>query len=186
MANELMLREYDRACWQLAKARTAKEIEEVRGVALIMKTAAKVMKNREFAADAWDLETRATRQLGVGLKDGKDERASVGGDASARDASKPTLKQLGISNSLADRARKLARMSNSEFGRYMVDGRAEALIRSTIDGSPEYKSAGKEKKKKKAVFDRWDRLLEAAREVVEDRSPGSIERLALVIKENWR
>ena len=185
MAQELMLKEYDRACWQLAKARTAKEIEEVRGIALIMKTAAKVMKNREFAADAWDLETRATRQLGRGLEDGKDERARAGGDASARDASKPTLKQLGIGNALADRARKLAKMSNSDFGRYMVDGRAEALIRSTVDGSPEYKSAGKQKKKKLS-FDKWDKLLEAAREVVEDRSPGSIERLALVIKENWR
>jgi hypothetical protein len=185
MANEVMLAEYDKACRQLARARSAREIEEIRGIAIIMRTAAKVMKNKEFSADAWDLETRATRQLGKGLEDGKDERAKAGGDASARDASKPTLKQLGITNSLADRARKLARMPDAEFGRYIVDGRAEAKILTTIDGSPEYKNVGK-KKKAKSTFDKWDKLLDAAREVVEDRSPGSIDRLATVIKENWR
>jgi|SRR5215469_3085569 len=186
MANEIVLKEYDRALWQLSKARSAKEIEQVRGVAVIMRTAAKVLKNREMAADAWDLETRATRQLGFGLVDGKDERAGVGKpNASDRDAL-PTLKQLGIGNALADRARKLSRMSDKEFGLYIVDGRAEAGISSTVDGSPEYKSAGKEKKKKKPAFDKWDRLLDAAREVVEDRSPASIDCLAQIIKENWR
>jgi len=124
MANEIVLVEYDKACRQLARARSAKEIEQIRGVAIIMRAAAKVMRNKDAEADFWELRVRAEHRLGEELVNGKDERAHEGGDGSSRDPSKPTLQQLRIGKALANRARQLAAMTNKEFEIFVIDGRA--------------------------------------------------------------
>src|SRR5215469_2876862 len=118
MANEIVLVEYDKACRQLERARSAKEIEQIRGVAIIMRAAAKVMRNKDAEADFWELRVREE------LVNGKDDRAHVGGDGSSRDPSKPTLEQLRIGKALANRARQLAAMTNKEFEIFVIDGRA--------------------------------------------------------------
>ena len=74
------------------------------------------------------------------MENGKDERASVGrGNGLGRDPLLPTLRELGIGKWLADRARKLSKMTDKEFGLYIVDGRPEAIIRTTVDGGASHR-----------------------------------------------
>lgn len=130
MANEIVLVEYDKACRQLARAVYVNEVMKIRERAAIMNACSKVLRNKQLEADAWKLRVQAERRLGEMLRDGRDDRAKVGGDrdGSARDPSwkeevkKPTLNEMGIGKALADRARGLAELSSSDFGEFLIDG----------------------------------------------------------------
>jgi len=126
MAKEIVLVEYDKACRQLERAVYANEVMKIRETAAIMKACAKVMQNKKLESDAWKLRIQAERKLGEMLRDGKDDRAPEGRPKTRPDATRlPTLPEMKISNSLADRARKLAALDDEDWKDFFVNGAAQ-------------------------------------------------------------
>jgi hypothetical protein len=122
---EIVLVEYDKAKRQLARAKSAQEILKIRDVAARLLACAKVANDRQMEDDAWDLRTLAERQLGVEMENRKDERAEAGRPKRVSENPLPTLEANGITKNLANRARRLAELSDGDFGRYRVDGRKQ-------------------------------------------------------------
>lgn len=86
---------------------------------------------RAIAADAFDVRNRAERRIGEMLAEGKDDRASVGGDRHhglrENPSSKPTLAELGIDKATADRCRKLAAKDETAFEAFIRQCRRDIL-----------------------------------------------------------
>src|SRR5262245_2459534 len=128
MSKELALYESARAA--LAKAVKVDEVKEIRDKAMAIKVAAKIAKDREMEANAYELRARAERRLGEMMATGKADRASQGGDRKSKDSAKllkPTLKEVGIDGNLAHRCRSAAAMSDKDFAEYVEDHRASIL-----------------------------------------------------------
>jgi hypothetical protein len=136
MAKEIVLVEYDKACRQLARARYVDEVAKIREKAMMMKACAKIAQNKQLEDDAWEIKTRAERRLGQMLEEGKSDRASEGRQPKQRVSSepvKPILNGMEIGKSLAHRARRLAEMSEKEFGTTIIDGRKQQSKRHIED-----------------------------------------------------
>lgn len=154
MANEIVLVEYEKACRQVARAVSANEIMKIKEQADIMNACAKVIKNKKLEADAWELRIRAERRLGEMLRDGKDDRASVGRpnkSISEKGISKPTLKEMKITDGLATRARRLAELPSDKFGIMIVDGRFD--VTHSAENSSQLKEKSKKKPKPQREFE---------------------------------
>jgi hypothetical protein len=120
MTKELALYESARAA--LAKAVKVDEVKEIRDKAMAIKAAAKIAKDREMEANAYELRARAERRLGEMMEAGKADRASQGGDRKSKDSAKllkPTLKEVGIDGNLAHRCRSAAGMSEEAFAEHV-------------------------------------------------------------------
>src|SRR5262249_2787879 len=103
MSKELALYESARAA--LAKAVKVDEVKEIRDKAMAIKAVAKLAKDREMEANAYELRARAERRLGQMMEEGKDQRAGRGRQLVSEKLIKPTLKEAGIDGNLAHRAR---------------------------------------------------------------------------------
>ena len=151
MANEIKLIEYDRACWQIAKAKTSDEIGKIRDTARMMMACAKVVKNKQLEADAWEIRIRAERRLGQMLEETRinGERAGVGNPQWGIQypiVKKPVLDEAGVDKNLGKKARRLARLEDNEFGIMIVDGRKN--VENTEERSPQLKAKAKKKPKR--------------------------------------
>jgi len=82
MTNQLALYESARAA--LAKAVKVDEVKEIRDKAMAIKAAAKIAKDREMEANAFELRARAERRLGEMMEAGKADCASQGGDRKSK------------------------------------------------------------------------------------------------------
>ena len=156
MANEIVLREYDRACWQLEKALSeAKDvaaIKRVHGAATAIKIYAKLAGDKKACADAWEIRQRAERTLGDMMANGKDDRAPEGRPKTGSGQNPfPTLPELGIGKGLANRARRLHELSEKDFGLYLIDGRAN--VAHHVENAPQLKAKPKKKPKPNREFD---------------------------------
>ena len=121
--NEIVLVEYDKACRQLERAVYVNEVMRIKDQADIMRACAKVMKNRQLEANAWQLRVQAERRLGQMLEEGKGDRAPEGRPKTRSDGTRlPTLTEMGIGEPLANRARRLNNLSKEEFGKFLIDG----------------------------------------------------------------
>src|SRR5262249_29189623 len=123
MSKELALYESARAA--LAKAVKVDEVKEIRDKAMAIKAAAKIPKDREMEANAYELRARAERRLGemmqaqketVGLNTGA---KGIGKKPKVRDSEKPTLSEAGIDKNLAYRCRSAAGMSEEDFAEHV-------------------------------------------------------------------
>lgn len=122
---------YDAACRALADARTIDEVKGVRNSAEAMRAYARQAKNKQLELDAAEIRIRAERRIGeliqaqrvgTGLNTGG--RPSEKPHAKTNEVSRlPTLKEAGIDDRLADRARKLASVPDQEFETHLSDWR---------------------------------------------------------------
>lgn len=143
MANELV--EYDKACRALARAASVDEVLAIRDTAIRIQLYAKQAKNKKAEADAWDIRTRAERKLGVEMEERKLLRAGVGRQK-VSDNPLPTLEANGVDKNLANRARRLGELSETDFGKYRIDGRNQ--IERHVEKEIRKKSKPKLKKPK--------------------------------------
>jgi N6-adenosine-specific RNA methylase IME4 len=120
----MKLVKYDAACRALAAARTADEVMAIRDKALALAACAKIAKNKDLEADAFELRIKAERRLGEMMEKGKADRAGIGKRV-LRKPFKPSLAESGIGKNLADRARKLYALPLRDFKRLIADGRAD-------------------------------------------------------------
>jgi len=76
----------------------------------------------------------------------KDERAAVGRpEKRVSENPFPTLAENGIGKNLANRARRLAELSEKDFNLYRIDGRAN--IQHDVERAPQLKAKPKKKAK---------------------------------------
>lgn len=120
---------YDAACRALAEAKSVDDVRDVRDRSEAMRAYAKQAKNKQLEVDAAEIRIRAERRLGemiaaqretVGLSEGG-RPAKTGSRADP--VSLPTLAEAGIDKHLADRARKLAAIPETEFTEIVSDWR---------------------------------------------------------------
>lgn len=126
MPSEIVLVEYDKACRALERAVYVDEAKAIRDEALSLQAYAKQAKNKKLEANAWRVRIRAERRIGEMMENGKADRAGVGQrKGSEKTLSKPTLPEIGIDKSLANRARRLAELDKGVFDKFVVDGAAQ-------------------------------------------------------------
>lgn len=120
---------YEAACRALAEAKAVDEVKDFRDKAEAMRAYAKQAKNRQLETDAAEIRIRAERRIGELMAA---QRDSVGMAPAGRPKigleenpiSKPiTLAEAGIDKNLADRARKLAAIPETEFDGIVTDWR---------------------------------------------------------------
>jgi N6-adenosine-specific RNA methylase IME4 len=123
------LTRYEAACRALAEARSVDEAKDIRNKAVAMAAYARQAKNRNLEADAVEIRMRATRRLDelrraqkkmVGLAKG-----GGGRHGRKRVVEKPTLSSQGIDKNLAQQARVLGALSDSDFERVVDDARGK-------------------------------------------------------------
>jgi len=129
---------YDAACRALAEARSVDEVGEILNFAEAQRAYAKMAKNRNLEADAFEIRKRAERRLGdmiqaqrqtVGL-------AKPGGDMRPehRVAKKPdaipTLVGAGIDKNLTHRARSAAAVPAEKFEQIIKECREQITTES--------------------------------------------------------
>jgi hypothetical protein len=119
---ETELARYDAACRALAEARSVDEVREILNFAEAQRAYAKMAKNRNLEADAFEIRKRAERRLGdtIGL-------AKPGGDMRSehRVSKLPTLAEAGIDKNLAHRARSVAAVPAEKFEQIIKEGREQ-------------------------------------------------------------
>ena len=155
MANEIVLVEYDKACRQLARAlaeaTNVAELKKVHGDAGAIKAWAMLSKDKKAAAFAWKIRQEAERILGEKMVNGAEYRASVGKPKGPSQDPLPTLAEMGISKSLADRARRKAEISKKDWQLYLIDGCAN--VEHAVERAPQLKAKPKKKPKLQREFE---------------------------------
>jgi hypothetical protein len=149
MSAELI--KYEAARRALAEARSVDEVKDIRDQAVAMQLYAKLSKDRQMQADAFEIRLRSERRLGEVMEAQKEtigfnEGAKGSKVKGARVSEKPTLAEAGIDKNLANRARKLSAMRDEYFEQTVVDGRdqlvkkGEKIINALV--APPRKSKG--------------------------------------------
>jgi phage N-6-adenine-methyltransferase len=119
---------YEAACRAIAEAKAVDEAKDFRDRAEAMRAYAKQAKNKQLEIDAAEIRIRAERRIGelmaaqreAGLMDvGRPKNGSQEDPFSKH----PTLAEAGIDKHLADRARKLAAIPETEFEGIIADWR---------------------------------------------------------------
>jgi N6-adenosine-specific RNA methylase IME4 len=105
----------------------------IRDEAMAMAACARIAKNKDLEADAFEIRIRAERRLGDMMAKGKGQRAPEGRPRKngLLENPFPTLKQAGIDKNLADRARKLHALPEKDFEELVTEGRAD--VRHSIE-----------------------------------------------------
>ena len=120
---------YDAACRALAAAVAIDEVKDVRDRAEALRHYARQAGNRALEVDASELRLRAERRLGAVMAEMRREGVLRPGPAAlAPDATRVTLEAAGISDKLADRARRYAEILDDAFERQLA-ARREAILR---------------------------------------------------------
>jgi hypothetical protein len=125
---------YDAAKRALAAAVAVDEVKRIRNEAAAMKAYARQADDQSMVHNAEALIERATRQVGLLMRKqaaaiGKAKPPSGKGQrktdrrVGTRPDGPPTLREAGIGKHLADRARKLAKLSDDEFEDAVERGR---------------------------------------------------------------
>jgi N6-adenosine-specific RNA methylase IME4 len=141
------LSRFDTACHALAEAKDLTEVKDVADKMTALMQYARRAKDRQLEINAAELRIRAERRLGemmedLGLKAGKPKRNGFSnnplplfGVPKPGEPAKPTLGEMGIDKNLADRARKLASISDSVIEARIAEWRAKAerADRVTLD-----------------------------------------------------
>jgi N6-adenosine-specific RNA methylase IME4 len=134
---------YSAAKQALAACVRKDEVKDIRDKATAMRMYAIQAKDQQLAADATEIQMRATRQIGVMMdEDRKAGRLAKGGEqyrSKGTGASKApvvrTLEKQGIDKHLAQRARKAAKTDEATFERQMV--RAKRIATAAASGVSE-------------------------------------------------
>ena len=123
---------YDAACRALAEAKSVDDVKDIRDKSEAIRAYAKQAKNKQLEVDAAEIRIKAERRLGEMIAAQRDagllSKGAAGEGAAKRGSqenprSLPTLAEAGIDKNLADRARKLAAIPESEFDEIVSDWR---------------------------------------------------------------
>lgn len=123
------LMRYEAACRAVAEAKSVDEVKDFRDKAEAMRAYAKQAKNKQLETDAAEIRIRAERRIGELMAAQREAGLMSVGAANAgwketRVQSAPiTLAEAGIDKNLADRARKLAAIPETEFDGIVSDWR---------------------------------------------------------------
>lgn len=120
---------YDAACRAIAEAASVDEVKEIRSTSEAMRAYARQAKNRNLEIQAAEIRFRAERRIGelmamqreAGLMNAGAK--GIGKAPEVRVEAQPTLSEAGIDKHLADRARKLAAVPETEFNSLMENWR---------------------------------------------------------------
>lgn len=127
---------YNAACLAIKEAKAVDEVKDIRDKSQALAHYARISKNKDLELDAAEIRIRAERRLGeiMAQQRAEDGRASPG-KPSKRVIEKPitpqvadppvTLAAQGIDKNLADRARKLAAVAESDFEATLDEHREE-------------------------------------------------------------
>ena len=129
-------KKYDAALKALAAAKDVEDVMKVRVTGETMRAFARMMNDRHLEIDAVEIWIRAERVLGqmlaqqkitVGLaKGGGDKRSNQ--RVVRRPGDNLSYQEIGINKYLADRARKLARLSQKDFTKQLTVWRASGAL----------------------------------------------------------
>ncbi len=122
------LARYEAACRAVAEAKSVDEVKDFRNEAEAMRAYAKQAKNKQLETDAAEIRIRAERRIGELMAAQRDAGLLPEGrpknGLEENPFSKPiTLSEAGIDKNLADRARKLAAIPETEFNGIVQDWR---------------------------------------------------------------
>lgn len=119
---------YDAACRALAEAKSIDEVKDFRSKADAMRAYAKQAENKQLETDAAEIRIRATRRLGelmaaqneaglmaTGTRGQLNGRDAAGGLKTNPPEERITLAEAGIDKNLANEARTLAAIPETEF-----------------------------------------------------------------------
>ena len=120
---------YNNARTALAKARSVDDVKRIRVEAEQMKAYARVSKDKALLLDATEIRDRAIRMLGRIIKAqaktvGLAKPGPRGKDRVKNKPDLPTLEEAGISKNLANRARKLGKLSDAQFEDKVMEWRS--------------------------------------------------------------
>jgi hypothetical protein len=136
MENELA--RYDAACTALAEARSVDEVREILNLAEAQRAYAKMAKNRNLEADAFEIRKRAERRLGNMMQALRETVGLATPGGAMRPEHRvvrkpdaiPTLAEAGIDKNLANRARSAAGVPAEEFEEIINQGREQITAES--------------------------------------------------------
>ena len=123
---------YEAAVRALAEAKSVDEVKDFRDKSEAMRAYARQAKNRQLEIDAAEIRIRAERRIGelmaaqresVGLANGGDAMKARVQSGPEVIETRATLAEAGIDKHLADRARKLASVPETEFEGIVTDWR---------------------------------------------------------------
>ncbi len=135
------LARYEAACRAIAEARAVDEIKNIHDTARQMAAAARIAKNRELEADAFEIRVRAERRLGEMMTAAKSSGDLASGpgrprkNGSVTEPFPATLAEIKVDKKLSARAQKLRAIPAAEFEAMVAEGRDEvqrAAERRTI------------------------------------------------------
>jgi hypothetical protein len=122
---------YEKACRALAEARNVDEVRSIHDKARQMAAAARVAKNRELEADAFEIRVRAERRLGEMMAFAKTTGDLASGPGRPRkngSATAPfpaTLAEIKIDKKLSSRAQRLHAIPADDFDNMIIAGRRD-------------------------------------------------------------
>jgi len=137
----MQLTKYDAARRALAEAHRVDEVKDIRDKAVAMQTYARQAKDEDLIQHATEIRMRAERRIGELMAEAKEAghlakpgptSKKIG--AAADPISAKSLHDAGVDKHLADRARKMARLSENDFEKKVEGAKQKAV--SAIDGSP--------------------------------------------------
>jgi len=127
----MKLVKYDAACRALAAAKNAREVLKIKVEAQALQAAARIAKNKQLEADAYEIRELAERRLGemmAAQEKAKGAREPGTKRGTTRVIEKPaSLAAAGIDKNLAHRARSKAAMPKAKFEAMVAAGREETM-----------------------------------------------------------
>lgn len=156
------LSRYDEACRALAEAKTIFDVMPVHDASRVLQAAARAAKNKELEWNALELRVKATRRIGLLMRDqlASGDRVGAGRPPQNGVADTPlTLEAQGVDKNLAKHARILAALTDEAFATLIaqsrdamrqagskiirktgeqeeIDGRLAEDVRSKVRGTP--------------------------------------------------
>jgi|GEM_PF-3065649 len=118
---------YEAACRAIAEAKSVDEVKDIANKATAMKLYARQAKNKQLEVDAAEIRLRAERHIGelmeaqrcAGLMASAGRRSDKIGLDENPIPKNPSLAEVGIDKSLANRARKLAAVPCEKFEQHI-------------------------------------------------------------------
>lgn len=119
---------YDAACKALAAAKRVDDVKSIKDKAEAMQSYARIIKNPQLEADAWEIRKRAEARLGE-LTRAMDKTKGARSDkkplpAGGKKSKVEVLKSNGISTSAASRYEQFSKLSEREQEKRIAKGRA--------------------------------------------------------------
>lgn len=116
---------YDKMCQEVSDITQISRGKEYRDKAIGIEAYAKVAKNKDLEANAWEIRLRCERKIGELMKKNPTGKAVTVNGQCGFQKNPHSLKGDGIDKSLAHRARRLWEMPYKEFTLMIADGRKE-------------------------------------------------------------